>query len=140
METIIVECPVCKNSGRVSAEFIGKQMRCKCGNVILIQSKDEVCLIPPKPKEEAYPIPQYDERTSFKGDDSFDNGSIIDSVKPFLTKIWLSCRIIANKTWLWSRIIFNKYILWGVSIIYGKEAVEMLRNFKKDWIPEKDGE
>ena len=130
--------------------------------MILIKSKDEVCLIPQKPKEEACPIPQkpkeeacpipqYDERTSFKGDDSFDNGSIIASVKPFLTKIWLSCKSmanktwlwcksIANKTWLWSRIIFNKFILWGVSIIYGKEAVEMLRNFKKDWIPEKDGE
>ena len=118
MDTIIVKCPVCQNFGSVSTSFIGKQMRCKCGNVIFIKSKDEVCLIPPK-----------NEGTSFKDDNSSGGNSFIAKVKPF----W-------DKTWLWCKIIFNKFILWGVNIIYGKEAVELLQNCKSNWIPKKNDE
>ncbi len=151
METITIECPVCKKKGNVSSAFIGKQMRCNCGNVILIKSKDEVCLIPPK-----------DEKSSFKDEELSDNDSSIAEENLFLNKIWpwcknvankiwpwckiilnkiwLWCKIILNKIWLWCKIIFNIFILWGVRIIYGNDAVEMLQNYKKGWIPEKDGE
>lgn len=129
MEIITIECPVCKKKGNVSSAFIGKQMRCNCGNVILIKSKDEVCL-----------IPQKDEKSSFKDEELSDNDSSIAEENLFLNKIWPWCKNVANKIWLWCKIIFNLFILWGVRIIYGNEAVEMLQNYKKGWIPEKDGE